>query len=203
MFVLLGGVVVFGHARSDDVEEGEDAGVGVVDDAATELGKVAPAGGASIGDGGNAVGDAHGVDWNGEVAVAPGVVAKSGEDVHVDVDEPGREIETGDVDGFLGGAGGNGWFDGGDLAVANGYVTFRVDVVFRIDDVAVAKDEIVLLSVRRESTEEESGGQDAKHGGSIARESRESPAAIYLCGRFQCLRSHSLSLFAAVPYGPS
>ena len=149
VFVLLGDIVVIGHARSDNVDEGEDAGGGIVNDAATELGKVTPARGAGVGDGGNAVWDGHDVGGDGEVAVAPGVVAKSEEDVHVDVDEPGREIETGDVDGLFGGAGGNGRFDGGDLAVENGYVPFRVDVVFRIDDMAVAKDEIVLLSVRR------------------------------------------------------
>jgi len=83
--------------------------------------------------------------------------------VHVDVDEPGSEIETGDVYGLFGGAGGNHWFDGGNLAVANGYVPFRGKVVFRIEDLAIAKDEIVLLSVSRDSTGEESGGQDANH----------------------------------------
>ena len=59
--------------------------------------------------------------------------------------------------------GGNRWFDGGNLAVANGYVQFRGNVVFRIEDLAVAKNEIVLLSVPRDSTGEESGGQDANH----------------------------------------
>jgi hypothetical protein len=83
--------------------------------------------------------------------------------MHVHVDEAGREIETGDVDGLFGGAGGNRWFDGGNLAIANGYVTLRVHVVFRIDEMAVAKNEIVLLSVRGDSTRKESDGQDAKH----------------------------------------
>src|ERR1700684_1082398 len=55
VFVLLGGIVVIGHARSDNVEEGEDAGRGIVDDAATELWKVAPTRGAGVGNGGNAV----------------------------------------------------------------------------------------------------------------------------------------------------
>src|SRR3984957_9377327 len=163
VFVLLGNIVAVGHARSDNVEEGEDAGRGVVNDAATKLGKVAPTRGARIGDGGHAVWDGHDVGRDREVAVAPGVVAKPGEDVYVHVDKPGREIEAGDVYGLLGGAGRNGWFDSGNLAVANGYVTFRVDVVFRIEDLAIAQNEIVLLSVRRESTDEESGGQDADH----------------------------------------
>ena len=65
-------------------------------------------------------------------------MAKSGEDVHVDVDEPGREIEAGDINRFFAGTGGNRWLDGGDLAIANGYITFRVDVVFRVDDLAIA-----------------------------------------------------------------
>jgi hypothetical protein len=64
---------------------------------------------------------------------------------------------------LFGGAGGNRWFDGGNLAVANGYVTFRGNVVFWIEDLSVAKYEIVLLSVPRDSTGEESGGQDANH----------------------------------------
>ena len=163
MFVLLGYVVVIGHARSGDVEEGEDAGRGIGNDAAAELGKVAPTRGAGVGDGGNPVRDGHDVGGDREVAVAPRVVAKSGKDVHVDVDQPGREIETGDVYGLFGGAGGNRCFDGGNLAVANGYVTLRGNVVFRIEDLAVAKNEIVLLRVRRDSTGEESGGQNTNH----------------------------------------
>src|SRR6202041_326288 len=98
----------------------------------------------------------HNVGRDRKVTVTPCVVAKSGEDVHMHVDEPGREIEAGDVHGLFAGTGGNRWFDGGNLAVANGYVTFRVDVVFRIEDLAIAQNEIVLLSVRRESTDEES-----------------------------------------------
>src|SRR3984957_16631740 len=148
VFVLLGHIVAVGHARSDNVYEGEDAGRGVVNDAATKLGKVAPTRGARIGDGGHAVWDGHDVGRDREVAVAPGVVAKSGEDVYVHVDKPGREIEAGDVYGLLGGAGRDSWFDGGNLAVANGYVTFRVHVVFRIQDLAIAQNEIVLLSMR-------------------------------------------------------
>ncbi len=63
----------------------------------------------------------------------------------------------------LAGARGNRWLDGGNLAVANGYVKFRGNIVFRIEDLAVAKNEIVLLSVCSDSTGEESGGQNAKH----------------------------------------
>src|SRR5271156_4831310 len=144
VFVLLGSIVGIGHARSDNVDESENAGLGIVDDAATELGKVAPARGAGIGDRGNAVWDGHDVGGDREVAVAPRVMAKSGEDVHVDVDQPGREIETGDVDGLFGRARGNRWFDGGNLAVANGYVKFRGNVVFGVENLTVAKNEIVL-----------------------------------------------------------
>jgi hypothetical protein len=90
-------------------------------------------------------------------------MAKSGEDVHMDVDQPGREIKTGDVYGLLGRARGNRWFDGGNLAIAHGYVKFRGNIVFRIEDLAITKNEIVLLSVCSDSTGEESGGQNAKH----------------------------------------
>src|ERR1700692_3231945 len=51
VLVLLGGVVTIGHARSDNIEEGEDAGRGVVNDAATELGKGAPTREAGVGAG--------------------------------------------------------------------------------------------------------------------------------------------------------
>src|SRR5580704_10413066 len=64
VFVLLGGIVGFGHACSDNVEEGEDSGPGIINDAAMELGKVAPTRGASVGDGGNAVWDGHDVGRN-------------------------------------------------------------------------------------------------------------------------------------------
>ena len=83
--------------------------------------------------------------------------------MHVDVDQPGREIQPGDVYGLFGGAGGNGWFDGRNLAVANGYVTFRRNVVFRVEHLAVAKNQIVLLSVPGDSRGEESGGQNPNH----------------------------------------
>ncbi len=162
------------HAGADDVDEGEDAGLGVVDDAVAELGEVSPAGGAAVGDGGDAVGNGHGVGLDAEVAVAPGVVAKSDEDVNVDVDEAGSEVETGDVDGFFGGAGGDGWLDGGDLAIANGNVSLHVDVVLRVDDVAVAKNEIVLLSMGRDSKGKKGGGQDTEHGWEYSQETAES-----------------------------
>lgn len=101
MFVLLGDIVAIGYARSDDVKEGEDEGLGIVNDSAAELGKVAPAGGAGISDGGNAVWDGDDVGRDGEVAVAPGIVAKSCEGVNVDIDEPGSEAETGNINGFF------------------------------------------------------------------------------------------------------
>src|ERR1700678_2261931 len=122
VFILLGDIVGIDHARSDNIEEGEDTGPGIVNDAATELGKVAPTRRAGVGDRSNAVWDSHNVGGNREIAVTPCVMAKSGEDVHMDVDQPGREIETGDVDGLFGCTGGNRWFEGSNLAVANGYV---------------------------------------------------------------------------------
>ena len=186
MVVLLGGIVVVGHAGADDVDEGEDAGTGVVDDAAAELGEVSPAGGAGVGDGGDAVGDGHGIGRDGEVAVAPGVVAKAGEDVDVDVDEARSEVEAGDIDRLLCGAGGNRGLDGGDLAIANGDVALGVDVVLGVDDVAVAEDEVVLLGRRRDSAEEKGGGQDAEHGWEYSQAGPCAPAAIYLCRGLDC-----------------
>ncbi len=87
----------------------------------------------------------------------------------VDIDEAGGEVEAGDVYGLLGGAGRDRRLDGGDLAVENRYIAVGVDVVLRVDDVAVAEDEIVLLGLRRvrlrgERTGEEQDNQDARHG---------------------------------------
>ena len=46
MLVLLGDIALIFHAGADDVDEGEDAGLGILNDAVPELWKVAPAGGA-------------------------------------------------------------------------------------------------------------------------------------------------------------
>jgi hypothetical protein len=81
----------------------------------------------------------------------------------VDVDQPGREIESRDVDGLFAGAGRDGWFDGGNFAVANGYIPLGIHIVFRIENMAVAKNQIILLSVRAESKGKESSSQDANH----------------------------------------
>ena len=93
VFVLLGGIVDIGHARSNNVEEGEDAGRGIVNDAATELGKVAPTKEPASATVVTPFGMAMTSAGTERSPVAPRVVAKSGEDVHVDVDQPGREIE--------------------------------------------------------------------------------------------------------------
>jgi hypothetical protein len=103
-------------------------------------------------------------------------VAEAGEDVDVDVDESGREVEAGDVDGLLRRSCRDRWFDGGDLAITDGYVAFGVDIVLRVEDVAVAEDEIVLLRLRRESAGEEDK-KVAKHGGSIAKHRGSSPVS--------------------------
>ena len=186
VLVLLGGIVIVGHAGADDVDEGEDTGTGVVDDATAELGEVPPARRAGVGDGGDAVGDGEGIGGDGEVAVPPGVVAKAGEDVDVDVDQARSEVEAGDIDRLLCGGGGNREFDGGDLAIANGDVALGVDVVLWVDQVAIAEDEVELLGRRRDSAEEKGGGEESEHDWEYSQAGQCEPAAIYLCRGLDC-----------------
>ena len=55
------------------------------------------------------------------------------------------------------------WFDGGNLAVQNGNVNFALNVVFRIEDLPVAKNKIEPPSVPGDGTSEESCGHNVNH----------------------------------------
>ena len=102
VIVLLGDIALIFHAGADDVDEGEDAGLGILGDAVAELGKVAPAGGAGVSDGGpHRRGWTSGLGPDAEVAVTPGIVAKSYEDVDVDINEARSEVEAGDISGLF------------------------------------------------------------------------------------------------------
>lgn len=141
------------HAVGDDVEKGEDANVGVIDDFEFGLEESAGAGSAGIDDGGDAglegeVGEhAEGrfVFARGRLKPVEGSAAVA--DVVMDIDEPGRDIEAGDVDDFSGGRGGNVFGDGSDFAGGDGDVHHGVDVISGIDDVAALKKEIILDSL--------------------------------------------------------
>ena len=73
------------------------------------------------------------------------LVVEAPEDVGVEVDEAGCDVESGDVDGLDGGVGGDAYGDFGDLAVLDGYVTDGVDVVLGVDDVAAFEQEVVVF----------------------------------------------------------
>ena len=87
------------HALPDDVDEGEDADLGVVDDLELEDREIAPAGRARIDDGGDAGGE--GIDDRVERELRAGVGLEA-VDMHVDDarhDVVARHVQ----DGFSGG----------------------------------------------------------------------------------------------------
>ena len=83
--------------------------------------------------------------------------------MYVHVDQPRRQVQTGDINGLFCCARGYRRLDGSDLAVQNGNVPLRVDIILGVDDMAVTQNEIVLLRLRRESKREKSDKQDANH----------------------------------------
>ena len=85
--------VLFGrtdHASTDDIDKGQDAGLGGVDDGALEIGHILPSSAACIYYGGHAVG--QGVLVGKEPALIPPI------DVDVDIDQARGDIEAGHVD---------------------------------------------------------------------------------------------------------
>ena len=160
------------HAVGDNVEEGENAYFGVIDDAFLFLEKRFGAGSASIDDGGYArlkseIGrNAKGIFMRASFRIEPveRSAAKSG--VVMDIDEAGGDVETGRVHDLSGRIGGNVFFDGSDFAAGDSDVHYGVNVVGRIDDVAALEKEIVAggLGVGRwEQGEEREDSSDAEN----------------------------------------
>ena len=116
------------HPIADDVQEREDAGPRAVDDPRLEVLEVAPAGAAGVGHGRDARAEREAVGIDAVVARVRTPFAGAGEDVHVDVDKPGRDVQPRDVHGLecLGRV--DLRRDGGDLAAADGHVGDRVDL---------------------------------------------------------------------------
>src|SRR5207302_1544559 len=131
------------HAAADDVEHGEYTGLGTVDDLVAEFAEVAPAGAAGVDDSGHAAakGEAIGAD-----AIFADIFAAhaAGEDVHVHVDQSRTDIEAGNVDGFARLRAGNVGCDSRDLALGDGYIPDRVEIVPGVDDVAALEQQIIL-----------------------------------------------------------
>jgi hypothetical protein len=109
--ILLAGA----HAVVGDVEEGEDAGARLVDDALLEAAEVQRARGSGIDHGGHAGAPALAVGHDAAAEVL-------GEDmtVDVDVDQARHHVHAGHVHHLLRRVGGNGGIDGGYLAFGDG-----------------------------------------------------------------------------------
>jgi hypothetical protein len=82
------------HAGADDVQEGGDAGLRLIDDAALEVFEVAPAGAARIRDRRDAAAQREAVGKDAPVAAGIVVLLRPGVDVHVDVDQAGHDVEA-------------------------------------------------------------------------------------------------------------
>lgn len=164
-------VVLFGgvgdHAEAGDVEHGEDAGAGAVDDGGAEDFEVAPAGGAGIDHGGDAGAEGEGIGLDGVIAGPGAGIAGGEEDVDVEVDEAGGDEEAGDVDGFPGAGGGDGGFDGGNPAGADSDVEAAVAVVAGVDEAAAAEEEVEVLGGCGGGGEQEDE-QSQRHGGIVS-----------------------------------
>ena len=133
------------HPGAHDVEEREDAGPRTIDDACLEFLEVPPAGASGIGHAGHsrAQGETVGVD-----AVITGIrppLARPGEDMNVDIDQPRCHKESCDLNGLQRQSRINFGSDGGDVAAVDGHVTNRAGLVPGIDDMAPAEQEIVRL----------------------------------------------------------
>src|SRR5208283_4635420 len=85
------------HAAADDVQHGENSGLGAVDDLVAEFAEIAPAGAAGVHYRGDAAAERKAV---GADAVLAQVFAAHapGECVYVNVDQAGSDIERRDID---------------------------------------------------------------------------------------------------------
>ena len=131
------------HPITDDVDEGEDAGLGAVNHALLEVLEIAPARSARVDHRRRATAEAVPVGVDAQVARI-GAPARARIDVDVNVDEARRDIQAVEVDHLRGGRRGDVLFDGGDQAFRDRHVPRLVDVVLRIDDVAVFQQQIVF-----------------------------------------------------------
>ncbi len=132
------------HAVAHDVEEREDAGPRTVDDQPLEVVEVAPAGAAGVGDGRHARPQGEAVGIDAVVARVRPPLAGPREDVDVDVNQSGSDVQPVQFHGLERQGGVDLRAHGGDLAGADGHVAVAVDLVAGIDDVSAAEQEIIL-----------------------------------------------------------
>src|SRR5438132_1614882 len=193
-YLLLGGVGQ--HAEPGDVDESEHAGLGAIDHKMPEGFEAAPAGTARIGHCRYASAKAESV-WLYALVASPGATRARGEEqVRVDIDEPGGNMEPVNVDHLFGLRGTDVGCDSGNLTAGNCYVHLRVDAVFGIDQVAAFEHDVVLSScdaAKEQSKDEVTHGRSAPWlyptpyifvSGTIARPSRRPPRhSIPACNR--------------------
>ncbi len=129
-----------------DVEEREDAGPGASDDGLAEDLEVTPAGGAGVGHGGHAGAQREVVGIDAVLARVGIAFAGAGENVHVDIDEPGVTYRplTSTVLKAVAGS-----ILGATAAILRSRmatIADRTDLVPGIDDVAPSQQEVILLA---------------------------------------------------------
>ena len=131
------------HAGADDVEEREDARPRSIDDLLLELQEVAPSRAAGVDDRRDAGARCVRIGLHRDVAVTEIRIGLGPEeDVRVDVDQPGHDIEPGGIGNTprprcldIG-------RDLGDFPAGNGHIHHPIDVVARIDDVSALDQQI-------------------------------------------------------------
>src|SRR5262249_22985429 len=132
------------HAATYDIQKGEDASLGAVDDAVFEVGKILVPGAAGVGDGGDAAAEREAVGVDTVVAIVGVDGSRPGVDVGVNVNEARSDIEAFGVDGFCRVSCGNVFLEGGDFVISNGDVANFVNVVFEVEDRSVLDEEVVF-----------------------------------------------------------
>ena len=143
------------HAVADDVEEGEDARAGAVDDPLLEVGEVPPAGASRVHHRRDAHPQREAVGVEAVVAGVGALLARAREDVDVHVHEARGDVETGDVHDLEGLGGIDLRGDGRDLPAGDRHVAHGARPALRVDDVPAAEQQVVLRLGHGASGDEE------------------------------------------------
>lgn len=159
------------HTGANDIEESEDASFGTVDDVSFEILEIFVAGGACVGNGGNAIAEGEAVGEERVIACVGTLFPGAGVNVDVDVDEARGDVQAHKVDGFEGAGRIDGFGDFGDLAFSNRDVVDGAEAIPGIDEVTVFEKQIILcwLGAGAEAQGQQQGEfhacQDISHGG--------------------------------------
>ena len=140
--------LVVHHSRSDDVQHREHAGLRAVDDSPAQIGKAPPAGGSGIDYGGHRGPEGRVIGIDAAFGVVHRARGALGEHMNVDIDEPGSNVESGDIDHLPRRGGGYIRRYSSDAIAANGDVADVIDVILWIDNAAAFQQQIVLWRLR-------------------------------------------------------